>query len=86
MCSIFLGMKNRKYILLSAHSNITALLANDNEYHKASTDKHIVYKRIMKTVEDNSKKAQSCFELQNTSFIIGTLIFSVWHILQIFSN
>lgn len=82
--SILLGMKSRKYILLSAQSNMDALLINDE---KMSLDKKtLYYEQRMKTMKNNSKKAESYFELQATSFIIGTFIFSVWHILQIFSN
>lgn len=82
--SILLGMNNRKYILLSARSNMDALLINDE---KMSLDKKtLYYEQRMKTMKNNSKKAESSFKLQAILFIIGTVIFSVWHILQIFSN
>lgn len=84
--SILFGMRNRRYILLSAHSNMTALLVDDDEHYKTSVDKHIAYKKIMKMMENNSEKADSYFKLQAILFIIGTIIFSVWHILQIFPN
>ena len=68
---------------------MSALLVINGEHNKSSNDKHknfITYKRIMKIMENDIKKAESYFESQHVYFLSGIIAFLIWHISQIFSN
>jgi hypothetical protein len=87
--SVYCGLNFMKYIISTLFANdsyLAILEGNHPDAGKDSIKQELAAKGTMEAIKFNSKKAMKLFKSQNLFFIVGMILFLIWHVLEMFNS
>ena len=85
--SFFFGCRNREYYNSTLYANGELIEVQNGQHNEVGNNPLLIQaasKGIKEAMEFNSKKISSFGKLQMRMFILGTLSYIVWHVLEMY--